>query len=382
MFIISALFVLITAACTEAEYKPSPSTDFEKNDAGVLIPVRNLSIRLQDGTVIVPGIETGADGDIAHFSGVNYSEDIVSVSYTLMEGSSINPTPPVLTDSVEVMGVKKRNYWKNSQEYTIKNADGTSYKMTFLLDDYMAETRPKTPDQLNMLWSDEFNTMDKLPDQEVWKLCQKQPNAWSQHFVDGDWSNVRIENGYLKLTASKVNGQYRNGGIRTIDGFPNNTRVEVRAKLSHKVRGGFPAIWQMPIGGSTWPLSGEIDIMEWIQGNPNDIWQTIHRCPENNGKDVSNGKTKKCEITEWHTFGVDRSDEAIIFYLDGQETWRFNNPGTDNRLDYPFVHYDFDVILNFSLGGYLNGSLTWPGVINDADLPGEMWVDWVRVYEL
>lgn len=382
IFSIAATFILITAACTEAEYNPTLPTDFEKNDAGILIPVRNLSVRLQDGTVAIPGIKTGADCDTAHFSGVKYSEDIVEVKYTLLEGSTINPLPPMPTDSVEVNGKMKRNYWKKDQVYTITNADGSTYKVVFLLDEYLAETRPLAPEELDLFWSDEFNTMDELPDPEIWKLCQQQPNAWSQYFVDGDWSNVRIENGYLKLTANKVNGKYRNGGIRTINGFPKNTRVEVRAKLTHKVRGGFPAIWQMPINGSTWPLSGEIDIMEWIQGNPNDIWQTIHRCPLNNGKDVSNGKTKRCEITEWHTFGVDRTDEAIIFYLDGQETWRFNNPGTDNRLDYPFVHYDFDVILNFSLGGYLNGSLTWPGVINDADLPGEMWVDWVRVYEL
>ena len=31
------------------------------------------------------------------------------------------------------------------------------------------------------------------------------------------------------------------------------------------------------------------------------------------------------------------------------------------------------------LGGELNGMMTWPGEIHDEDLPGEMWVDWVRV---
>lgn len=240
---------------------------------------------------------------------------------------------------------------------------------------------PGIPDN-KLIWSDEFNTADRLPDPEVWKLCEQQTNAWSQYFIDGDWSNVRIENDCLKLTADKVNGRYRNGGIRTTDGFPCNTRVEVRARFSHKVGGGFPAIWQMPVNGKAWPLSGEIDIMEWVQGNSDDIWQTIHRSPDNDGEDISNGETVRCDITEWHVFGVDRTDEAVIFYLDGKETWRFNNPGTDDRLEYPFMYHDFDIILNFSLGGYLDGSLTWPGEIDDADLPGEMWVDWVRVYDL
>ena len=26
--------------------------------------------------------------------------------------------------------------------------------------------------------------------------------------------------------------------------------------------------------------------------------------------------------------------------------------------------------------------MTWPGEIHDEDLPGEMWVDWVRVVSL
>ena len=27
----------------------------------------------------------------------------------------------------------------------------------------------------------------------------------------------------------------------------------------------------------------------------------------------------------------------------------------------------------------MNARMTWPGEIFDEDLPGEMWVDWVRV---
>ena len=44
-----------------------------------------------------------------------------------------------------------------------------------------------------------------------------------------------------------------------------------------------------------------------------------------------------------------------------------------------FCEYPFNIILNSSLGGELNGMMTWPGEIHDEDLPGEMWVDWVRV---
>lgn len=238
-----------------------------------------------------------------------------------------------------------------------------------------------TASRVTLLWSDEFDGTETLPDQNIWKLCEYGPYAWAQYFVNDSWDNVKVEDGYLKLKGDKVDGNYRNGGIRTKEGFPVNTRVEVRAKMTKLVRGAFPAIWQTPIGGEGWPRSGEIDIMEWIQGSPNLIYQTIHRSPNNDGADASDGTTVACDATKWHVYSVDRTDSRLTFYLDGEETWSFVNRNY-GIYDYPFSEFDFDIILNFSLGGYLNGSLTWPGYIYDQDLPGEMWVDWVKVYTL
>lgn len=122
--------------------------------------------------------------------------------------------------------------------------------------------------------------------------------------------------------------------------------------------------------------------MEWIQANPEQIYQTIHYDPSGTGKDQSATKVPHVSVTEWHTYAADRTEEAVIFYVDGVETWRFANPHTENWMDYPFTKNGFDLILNFSLGGMLNGKPTWPGLIQDADLPGEMWVDWVKVSAL
>lgn len=233
------------------------------------------------------------------------------------------------------------------------------------------------------LFADEFNTASSLPDTSVWKLCTPGSSAWCQHFehVKG-FETVRIEDGYLKLTATREDGHYKNAGIRTRTTFPLHTRLEVRARLTQKARGGFPAIWQMPTKGP-WPVTGEIDLMEWVQGTPNKIYQTIHYDPQGVGKDVAQHDAPVADVTEWHVYAVDRTDEALIFYLDGKETWRYTNPRSDNPLDYPFNQHDYDIILNFSLGGKLkNGRLTWPGLIHDEDLPAEMWIDWVRVTPL
>lgn len=124
-------------------------------------------------------------------------------------------------------------------------------------------------------------------------FCTYANNAWSQYFrgVDG-YENVKVEEGYLKLRACKDNGTYKNGGVFSKIGFPCGTRLEVKARLTKLVRGGFPAIWQMPIGAPEWPRGGEIDLNEWVQGSPKQIFQTVHTFYIN-GENGSAGVTNK-----------------------------------------------------------------------------------------
>ena len=255
------------------------------------------------------------------------------------------------------------------------------------------KTEKLSANELNksaIIFLDDFDGDESIPNPEFWELCVYANNAWSQHFkhVEG-YENVRVEDGYLKIKADKKDGVYKNGGIRTSIGFPIDTRVEVKARLSKKVRGGFPAIWQMPVGAPDWPRGGEIDLMEWVQGTPNQIYQTIHTY-YSNGDYGSDGITNpnpntNFDVTKEHVYAVDRTEKELIFYVDGEETWRYANmhlEDEERQLQYPFSKYDFDIILNFSLGGLLNGNNTWPGEIHDEDLPGEMWVDWVKVSKL
>lgn len=248
-----------------------------------------------------------------------------------------------------------------------------------------AEPHPEAP---GTLFIDLFNGPGNLPDTAIWRLCTYANNAWSQHFehVKG-YENVRVEDGFLKLSATLHEGHYKNGGIRSNIGFPGNTRVEVRARLTSHVRGAFPAIWQMPMGAPSWPRGGEVDIMEWVQGTPGQIYQTVHTFYIN-GPDGSAGVTNpnpdtSFDVTQFHTYAAERTDEAVIFYVDGKETWRYENIHLEDPEEalsqFPFTHYPFDIILNYSLGGTLNGNTVWAGPIHDEDLPGEMWIDWVRV---
>ncbi len=239
------------------------------------------------------------------------------------------------------------------------------------------------------LFIDDFNdTKNSLPDTAVWAFCKSFPVAWAQHFKNcSPYENVRVEDGVLKLKASKQDGKYKTSGIQTRFGFPVNTRVEVKAKFDKQVRGAFPAIWQMPIDAPQWPRGGEIDIMEWIQSAPDMVFQTIHSSYINNEKGttgISNPKNvHQFDITQYHVYAAERTDEAVIFYLDGKETWRYNNLHLPkDKMQFPFADYPYNIILNYSLGGELKGEPTWPGKIFDEDLPGELWIDWVRVLPL
>lgn len=395
------LFSLLVAlyclgACSEEETLPTAIVKFATTADGKLIPVANLSVRTSDGTIIYSGIDgVPVNGvDTARFSGLDYSEKIEEVNYVLPDGATISPIPAGKRDSIEVpingVMTKVRNFWNDIEVYTITLADNSTYKIAFKLEDFIAkeierEPDPEPepdPDDPETIFIDLFDSDENVPNEAKWKLCTYANNAWSQHFqyVEG-YENVKVEDGYLKLTVKKDGMWYKNGGIRTRRGYPKNTRLEVKAKLTKRVRGGFPAIWQMSVDGMAWPISGEIDLMEWVQSDPNRIYQTIHYAPTGTA-DQSKHDRPAVSITNWHTYAVDRTDDALIFYVDGRETWRFENKKTDNWREYPFNRYNFDIILNFSLGGTLNGAMTWPGPIYDEDLPGEMWVDWVRIVRL
>lgn len=305
-------------------------------------------------------IEIGALEDLSVITGV---------SYTLgRETATIQPDPE------EFIGK-----WTKSQ--TVVVHDGgleTAYDIVFTLYEPEPEVpgTPDAPGDERVLFFDDFD--GDAVNEEYWKLCAKGNSAWNQYFDDeAGYSNVKVEDGKLVLTADKTD-RYRNGGIRTTGGFPIGTLVEVRARFT-KAGGGFPAIWQMPVQGLTWPRSGEIDIMEWVQGTPNVLYHTIHTFGSDAAPDKSTSRTSSMTNTdEWHTYGAARTEEAVIFYLDGKELWRYANQhlgGDDGLIQYPFPNWDFDIILNYSLGG--NG--TWPGPISDSDLPAVMMVDWVKV---
>lgn len=238
-----------------------------------------------------------------------------------------------------------------------------------------------------VIFFEDFSAEAPIPDPAVWKLCTYGNNVWARYFANTEgYANVKVENGTLVLTAEKRDGLYTTGGIRTIKGFPAGTMLEVRARMTTP-KGGFPAIWQMPVNGRQWPVSGEVDVMEWVQSNPQSVYQTVHtqHLKQTAGDTGCTKRTDDINTAEYHIYAAARTAEAVIFYIDGVETSRYENQhlgGSEGELQFPFTLHDYDIILNYSFGGEFNGGPTWAGPIDDSELPATMWVDWVRVTKI
>ncbi len=140
---------------------------------------------------------------------------------------------------------------------------------------------------------------------------------------------------------------------------------EIRAKLP-KGKGFWPAFWLVPMDAS-WPP--EIDIMEMLGHEPSLVHHTYHYFDAKGKRQKAAGSNETRDFSSaFSTFGIDWRPGLLIWYVDGQESFRFSGPEVTAK--------DMYVLLNLAVGGY------WPG---DPDAttpaPSTMAVDYIRVYE-
>lgn len=281
---------------------------------------------------------------------------------------------------------------------------------------------------------EENGTVYNAPDPKRWVLLTR-GNSTTDMYMSQSYENVYVEpeQGRMFLTSTKKGNEYRAAGITTRNRITfGNSRVEVRAFMIKNAQGGWHAIW-LNTQSLQWPLGGEIDIMEHV--NKETIaYQTTHSqytiydspkydyndplyddyfsasaFPINQGKPTYDPKN-------YHTFGVDVTDDFIIYHIDGVETTRYPNMHWDSEEDitnlswkqfsdfyeiqnkvfgkrqrtddvviretlrrpywnrqWPFQDSDWFLLINIALGG------SWTGEIVDSELPVNMYVDWVRI---
>lgn len=230
-----------------------------------------------------------------------------------------------------------------------------------------------------LVWEDNFDT-DGALNSAKWTLIDKGTSDWNKYMTPTN-EMAYVQGGNLVLKGIKTATGYQTSGVDSRNKFSiKYGKVEVRAKLSAG-QGTWPAIWMMPqqsvYGG--WPKSGEIDIMEHLN-NDTKIYQTIHSHYTynlGNKTDPPHTSTPAFTVGGFNTYGIEWFPDKIDFLLNGNVTFSYpkkaNVPA--DQLQYPFDQ-SFYLILNQALGG------SWVGIINDAILPVQTEIDYVKVYGL
>ena len=208
-------------------------------------------------------------------------------------------------------------------------------------------------------------------------------NNESQYYTENRRENARVEDGKLIIEAhkeKKERGEFTAASLISKGrGQWTYGRFEVKAKLP-SARGTWPAIWMLPekIGKVSWPMCGEIDIMEHVALDPAKIHGTLHSGAYNHTKGTqrSGQLMVPTYATEFHVYSMDWSEDKIVMHIDGKTYATFEKKTGDGEAEWPFDK-PFYLILNLAIGG------SWGGQkgIDDAAFPQCMEVDYVRVYQ-
>ena len=249
-----------------------------------------------------------------------------------------------------------------------------------------------------VIWSDEFDGTALDPSHWTFDIGTGPPYpGWGNNELEYYTSrpqNVYVANGLLHIVAlhESYNGSsYTSAKLKTRGLFYQQYgRFEFRARLPQG-QGYWPALWLMPedsvYGG--WAASGEIDVMENKGSNPATVLGTIHFGGTYPNQAQSYGPSFTFppgdSVTNFHIYALEWSANALRWYVDNRlyETqtswWSSSNPTNTNiRNPYP-APFDqpFYIIMNLAVGGNFGGDPDSTTVF-----PGEMQVDYVRIYNL
>lgn len=279
-----------------------------------------------------------------------------------------------------------------------------------------------------MTWHDEFDG-NKL-DTTKWGYqygCFDPAQRSQVNYTDSP-ENVSVRDGYLNLTArysptkTKWDGTqiprtckdgstvydapFTSGMIttKTKDGKVlyaapgTGFYAEARIKLP-TARSSWSSFWGTGTKGG-WPGNGEIDVFESKGYDPSFLMSNIHTPRVGNPKKTQqhqgmmHGDTSTSQ-SEFHTYGVLKTADAIEFYFDGQMTHRVKMQDMKDASN-PFADPENNLVLKLNQmvgGSYLAKHDNWSDKTfvdatkfaddyKSADGAGStMYVDYVRVYE-
>ena len=220
----------------------------------------------------------------------------------------------------------------------------------------------------------------KLPNGSGWY------NNEQQHYTNRT-DNSYISNGSLKIVAKKENYQdqgvtknYTSARLNSKFAFQYG-RVEVRAKLPSGL-GTWPAIWMLGkninelgaywqtqgFGTTSWPASGEVDIMEHWGRNENYIQSAMHTPSSYGNTENIGGQYISTATSEFHIYKLEWTAQKMVFSVDDNVHYTYA-PEVKTASTWPFDSEQY-LLLNFAIEDQIEGSFT----------EAEMEIDYVRIY--
>jgi F5/8 type C domain/Ricin-type beta-trefoil lectin domain len=211
-------------------------------------------------------------------------------------------------------------------------------------------------------------------------------------------NNVYLDgNGHLVLKAINNGGSWTSGRIEsTRDDFqaPPGGELEITASIEQPAPanglGYWPAFWTLgsPMrAGGGWPTSGEIDMMEDVNGL-NQASQTLHDAASSSGHPLiaCPGAGSSCE-TGYHTYSVivnrtNTSAESMQFLMDGTVESTITEASVGTTAWQEAIDHGFFIIFDLAMGGnYPDGNCNCTTPTSATTSGASMSVGYVAAYE-
>src|SRR5215831_9956212 len=230
----------------------------------------------------------------------------------------------------------------------------------------MTQTRFTAADLgYELVWEDDFNG-DKL-DPAKWEVRGAGPRALGFVSVEA----VKVEGGYLKLSALKKDGRILLGAVGTQNHLMTRYGFfECRAQLQ-KSPGIWGAFWiqstEIAKGEDPAVYGAEIDIMEFFKKLGTDIVShNVHWAYGPHQKTTHGMQSYLKGVSEgFHDFGVEWTPEKYVFFVDGYKYYEVTE-GVSHIEEY--------LILSMETPSNVTE-------IKDSVFPDEFIVDYVKVYK-
>lgn len=262
-------------------------------------------------------------------------------------------------------------------------------------------------------------------DDRYWRRFGDYHNSLWCWFQTGDVAQSPVADGKLQLKAVYENGSYKTGAVtgKGMLDYEPPFRIDCRAAMSRRATGFWCAIWTVPTVGYQ---NGEIDIMEagdhytdasfastaqYTCHNPYTINTPSKRYDGfRPGQDQPNSaKVALDSPSDYHTYSVEVTGEAVIWYLDGVQVHKYSNvrhttadkgykyaaetttnwaketiyPKANYLKNYTFMENRYFAIFDIAVGGSFVGGENDPAKVPVTEgFEAQFDIDWIKISKI